>query len=233
MNLKKPSKNAAALKPHFSDGYNFYKLFWIFFIGCFLGVMIEILWCFFTRGYVESRQGLIYGPFNLVYGFGALAMTLGLRWCEKKRDLWIILGGFLIGSVYEYFCSWIQEWMFGTASWQYDNLPFNLNGRINLLYSLFWGILALLWVKMIYPLMCRIIRKIPNAWGKTVTWILLAFMILNTLISGFAVWRMSERHNGVISPNVLTDFLDRHYPDELLNRVYPNMVYVDDSILHY
>lgn len=55
-----------------------YELFWIFFIGCFLGVVIESIWCLVTRGYYESRSGLIYGPFNLVYGFGVLLMTIGI-----------------------------------------------------------------------------------------------------------------------------------------------------------
>lgn len=52
----------------FAHGLNFYKLFWIFFVGCFLGVVIETLYCLVTRHRFESRQGLIYGPFNLVYG---------------------------------------------------------------------------------------------------------------------------------------------------------------------
>lgn len=58
-------------KGHFAAGFGFYKLFWIFFIGCFLGVVIETIWCLITRGHYESRTGLIYGPLNLVYGFGA------------------------------------------------------------------------------------------------------------------------------------------------------------------
>ena len=29
----------------FAHGLNFYKLFWIFFVGCFLGVVIETLYC--------------------------------------------------------------------------------------------------------------------------------------------------------------------------------------------
>lgn len=86
----------------FAHGLNFYKLFWIFFVGCFLGVVIETLYCLVTRHHFESRQGLIYGPFNLVYGVGALAMTLGLYWLRGKRDLWVFLGGFVIGSAFEY-----------------------------------------------------------------------------------------------------------------------------------
>ena len=211
----------------FAPGFGFYKLFWIFFIGSFLGVVIETLWCIITRGHFESRQGLIYGPFNLVYGFGALLMTLGLHWCEHKNDRWVFVGGVLIGSVYEYFCSFLQEAMFGTVSWQYDHLPFNLHGRINLLYSIFWGILALLWVKILCPMMSRWIARIPNRWWKPLTWVLLAFMIANTVISACAVGRMSARHYGAPAQNAFERFLDAHYTDELLKFVYPNMVYTE------
>ena len=57
-------------KKSFATGIGFYKLFWVFFIGCFVGVVIEVLFCIFvTEHRYESRQGLIYGPFNPVYGF--------------------------------------------------------------------------------------------------------------------------------------------------------------------
>ena len=133
-------------------------------------------------------------------------MTLGLNWLRKKRDAWIFLGGFVIGSVFEYICSWVQEFLFGTVSWQYDEMPFNLNGRINLLYSIFWGVLALLWVKGIYPWMCRLVNRIPNKIGKPLTWVLLVFMILNSAISGLAVARMSARYAGEPATNALNNF---------------------------
>ena len=211
----------------FAAGMNFYKLFWVFFIGCFLGVVIETVWCLATRFRFESRQGLIYGPFNLVYGFGALFMTLGLSWLSKKRDMWIFVGGFVIGSVFEYLCSFFQEAAFGTVSWQYDHMPFNLQGRINVLYSIFWGFLALIWVKEIYPRMSRWIEKIPGRAGVALTWILLVFMLLNTAVSAAAVGRWSARHEGNPPANAAEAFLDRQYPDARMKKIYPNMVFTE------
>ncbi len=208
----------------FASGLNFYKLFWIFFVGCFLGVVIETLYCLVTRHHFESRQGLIYGPFNLVYGLGALAMTLGLYWLRGKRDLWVFLGGFVIGSAFEYICSFVQEILFGTVSWKYDHMPLNLNGRINVMYSMFWGLLALLWVKNLFPLMTRLIEKIPNSVGKVLTWILVVFMALNTVISAVAVARWTARDEGNPPANAFEQFLDRHYTDDLMTMVYPNMM---------
>lgn len=211
----------------FAAGMNFYKLFWVFFVGCFLGVLVETLWCLVTKHHFESRQGLIYGPFNLVYGFGTFLLTISLSWLTKKGDVWVFLGGILIGDAFEYFCSFLQEAMFGTVSWQYDHLPLSINGRITLKYSVFWGLLALVWMKFLYPILSKWIEKIPSHIGKPLTWVLLVFMILNTVISGLAVTRMTQRHDGIPAQSQIAVFLDEHYPDELMHRVYPNMMYVD------
>ncbi|MCI9625942.1 MAG: putative ABC transporter permease [Clostridia bacterium] len=209
----------------FASGLNFYKLFWVFFSGCFLGVVLETIWCLITRGHFESRTGLIYGPFNLVYGFGALLMTVSLIWLSGKRDLYIFLAGSVLGAAFEYLCSYVQQTLFGTVSWDYSQFPLNFHGRVNLLYSLFWGLLAVLWVKDIYPFMSKRIERIPNSWGRSVTWILLVFMVVDVLVSAAAVGRMSARNEGVSARNRVEQFLDTHYSDERLNRIYPNMVY--------
>ena len=60
----------------FATGLCFYKLFWIFLVGCVIGCLVEMLWCYLNEGFFESRQGLIYGPFSPVYGLGAVLFTL-------------------------------------------------------------------------------------------------------------------------------------------------------------
>lgn len=225
--IKWPDIRAIEREEHetksFARGLNFYKLFWIFFIGCFLGVVVETLWCLLTRHHYESRVGLIYGPFNLVYGFGALAMALGLYHLRSKRDSAVILAGAVIGSIVEYICSLVQELLFGTVSWDYSAMPFNLQGRINLLYSLFWGFLAILWVKGIYPWMAKWILKIPNRVGKPLTWVLLVFMIFNSFMSAAAVGRWAERREQLPPSNVLEQYMDDHYPDARMEKIYANM----------
>lgn len=207
----------------FAYGLNFYKLFWIFMIGCFLGVVLETIWCVLRFHHIESRTGLVYGPFNLVYGFGAVIMTVSLFKLVGQRDLWIFLAGTIIGGAYEYICSFIQEKMLGTISWNYEDFPLNLNGRINLLYCFFWGILALLWVRDIYPKMSHLIEKIPNTYGKALTFACMAFMLVNTFMSAGVVYRMVKRQEGVAPKSVIGMYIDNAYPDERVKKIYPNM----------
>ena len=126
----------------FARGINLYKIIWIIFIGSFAGVIIEMAWCLLKNGYVESRRGMVWGPFNFLYGAGAALLSITLYRFRNHGQWLSFLGGMIVGSVLEYFCSWAQEMLVGSRSWDYSNVPFNLNGRICLLYSVFWGILG-------------------------------------------------------------------------------------------
>lgn len=113
-------------KSFFARGMNGYKIALIVFIGSFAGVMLELLWCFARHGYLESRSGLVWGPFNMLYGVGAASLSISL-YRFRNRGKWLsFLGGFVVGSVVEYGCSWLQEVLFGSRSWDYSRVPFNI-----------------------------------------------------------------------------------------------------------
>lgn len=210
----------------FASGIDYYKLFWVFLMGCFLGVVVEMLFCLVTNGYIQSRQGVIYGPFNPVYGFGAVVLTLALNPVSHKKWYFIFILCMILGGGFEFLSSYIQQMMTGTVSWEYQQLPFNLGGRTSLMYSFFWGILGVLWIKEIYPKMSKLIEKIPNKIGVYLTWILTVFMVLNMGISVVAVNRWNQRLEGIEGKGSFDHFLDEVYPDDYLKEVYPNMVHV-------
>ena len=208
---------------HFAKGMNLYKILLVCFVGSFAGVVVELLWCFLSNGYFESRSGLVYGPFNLLYGAGATVLSLCLYKFRNKGSWISFLGGMLIGSVVEYVCSWGQELLFGFRSWDYSQMPFNLNGRICLLYSVFWGILGVLWIKNIYPRMAKAILKIPGRMGKIITWVLVVFFVFNAIVSSVAMFRWSQRARGIKPSCPFWEFVDERFPNERMERVYANM----------
>ncbi len=210
-------------KSHFATGMSFYKLALVFIIGSFAGVVVETLWCILKNGYYESRLGVLWGPFSPLYGLGAAVLSLAL-FRFRNRGKWLsFLGGFAVGTVVEYVCSWWQEWAFGSKSWDYSGMPFNLNGRVCLLYSLFWGVLGVLWIKDIYPRMSKWILRVPQRAGVILTWALTVFMIVNCAVSGLAVLRWSERVQGVPASNAYETFMDTHFPDERMEGIWANM----------
>ena len=108
-------------------------------------------------------------------GKALVVLTVVLRRLAGKEDRYIFLAGCVIGGVYEYLCSVFTEIVFGKIFWDYSGMPFNLGGRINLLYCFFWGIAAVVWFKKLYPKISGLIEKIPHLAGKIITWTLIIF----------------------------------------------------------
>lgn len=213
---------------HFARGNNLYKLLLVCFVGSFAGVVSELIWCVIKNGYLESRSGLVYGPFNLLYGAGAVVLTMAL-YKYRNRGKWLsFLGGFLVGSALEYVCSWGQELVLGTRSWDYTGVPFNLNGRICLLYSLFWGVLGVVWIKDLYPRMSKWILKIPNKLGKGITIAFTVFFAVNIAVTCVSVYRWTDRAAGNGADNGFWEFVDERFPDERMEKIFANMVFVDE-----
>lgn len=214
---------------HFAQGTNFYKLALVFGIGSFIGVVIELLWCLVTNGYLESRSGLVYGPFNMLYGVGAVALTVTL-YNLRNHSRWLsFFGGLIIGSLIEYICSFGQELLLGSRSWDYSDMPFNINGRICLLYSAFWGFLGVLWIKNLYPRLSDIILKIPNKIGIIVTWVMIVFFIFNGAVTYIALDRWAQRIEGIPASNSFWEFVDDRFDDDRMRKIFANMEFGNDS----
>jgi len=214
----------------FAEGCSFYKLTALFFIGAFLGDITETIFCFATMGVLMSRSSVIYGPFSIVWGLGCALLTLFLYRYRSKSDGYIFIAGTLLGGAYEYICSVFTELVFGTVFWDYSGFAFNLGGRINLLYCFFWGIAAVVWLKLIYPRLSNLVEKLPVRAGTVLCNCLIVFMICNMIISSLALARYTERNTlpqGAASENALTAFLDARFPDERMERIYPNAVIVE------
>lgn len=210
----------------FAKGCGFYKLVALFFIGAFLGDITETVFCLLTMHRLMSRSSVIYGPFSIVWGLGCMLLTAILYRMKDKSDSYIFIAGTVLGGAYEYVCSVFTELVFGTIFWDYSGFAFNLGGRINLLYCFFWGIAAVVWMKWIYPFLSRLIEKLPIRAGKILCNGLLVFMIFNCLLSSLALARYTQRNTQPAGErqavSVLDEFLDAHYTDERMERIYPN-----------
>ena len=207
----------------FAFGLCFTKLFYLFLIGSLVGTLIETVWALFVEGHFEFRVGMVYGPFIPVYGGGACFLTLVLYKLYKLNDTLIFIISAIIGAGFEYVCSWLQETIFGTVSWDYSNTPFNLNGRTNLMYALIWGLLGLIWVRYLYPWASKLIEKIPKRAGSIITTFLVIFMLIDVVMSVSAVWRWGKRDDGVQAQNNFERYIDRHFNDEKMNLLFPHM----------
>ncbi len=206
----------------FAAGLSFYKLFLLFLIGSFLGDIIETVSCRINLGVWMNRSSVVWGRFSIVWGLAIVLATLLLYRCRHRPGILIFVAGTVLGGIYEFFSSVFHEIVFGKVFWDYSHFPFNLNGRVNLLFCLYWGIVAVIWIKKLYPLFSRLIEKIPPRPGVALTWILLAFMLINIAVSSMAMARYNSRSDGAIAENVVDEWLDFHFDNARMAATYPS-----------
>lgn len=207
----------------FAYGFCFTKLFYLFVIGSFIGTILETIWAFCVDGHFEMRVGMVYGLFIPVYGGGACFLTAALYKLYKLNDTLVFVISAFVGAGFEYFCSWLQEQMFGTVSWDYSDTPFNLDGRTNLMYALIWGFLGLVWVRYLYPWTAKLIEKIPKRAGAIITTFLIVFMAFNGFMSVTATARWTQRIEGVPASNSFEEYLDEKFDNEKMEFLFPGM----------
>ena len=203
------------------------KIIWIFVIGCIAGYIFEVSFYFLKHGFFLNKQGLLYGPFKPIYGFGCVIISLFLNFVKNKKNLIIFIYGSILGGVFEYACSLILQYFFKTRMWTYSHMGLDINGRVYLPYLPIWGLIALLWLKIIYPWFSRVIAKIPKKTLCICTIIISVFFIFNSTISTVAVWRMRARAKDVPATSKLDKFLDKYYTDEYILKRIPYLRIVD------
>ena len=196
------------------------KIFWVFVIGSVFGFFAEIIYGVVYTRTIVIKQGLIYGPFIQIYGIGAVAYYLLLSKVHEPREAFF--SGMLLGGILEYLCSFFQELLFGTISWDYSNLFLNFNGRTCLLYCFYWGIIAVVFLKIVYPWFKKIEPLIYKKGIRIFTVIFMLFMTFDIVISCMAANRQQERSKNIPAKNSIDIFLDYAYPDEYLNKIYNN-----------
>ena len=209
----------------FAPGCSFYKIFLLFFIGAFLGDIVETIFCYLTMGVWMSRSSLVWGPFSVVWGMALALVTLLMYRYKDKSAAWLFVAGTLLGGAYEYLCSVFTELVFGAVFWDYSHIPFNLGGRINLLYCFFWGFAAIAWFKVCYPPLSRAIERIPRRFGLVLTAGLCVFMAANITVSSLALARYNTRTEGLPAQSALDTYLDEHYGDARMQKIYPKAVH--------
>ena len=76
-----------------------YRVFWVFLIAGVAGDFIEVAFWLLTRGELTSRSSLLYGPFSIVWGAGAVLLTLVFHRMDDQSAGRIFMTGTVLGGV--------------------------------------------------------------------------------------------------------------------------------------
>lgn len=166
------------------------KLFILFIIYSFIGWFLEVTIVSLNNRKLTSR-GFLIGPWCPIYGFGAILIFIMLRkYYEDPVALFVM--SFLICSVLEYFTSYIMEKLFKTRWWDYSDKKYNLNGRISLISSLFFGFLGLIITYLLNPAIISLINKIPENILNIIGIILLIIFIIDIIVSVNVIFKLKN-----------------------------------------
>lgn len=221
----------------------FHHLLWYFVIFSVIGLIVETLYGAITNNVLESRKGFIWGPLCPVYGAGAVILIICLNRIDNKHYLKLFLAGFLLGSIIEYGLSYILEAIYSIRFWEYSYTNLDINGRICVPYSFFWGILAILLMRFIRPFIDKIIDKINPKIKKILDISIFIFLIIDCLITIWAVTTYKNRaekiyYNNVhnistptnnILINIKNSIENNYFTNERMKKIFPNLRFKDSQ----
>ena len=221
------SENKKAKKRLTINGISIWRILAYFIIYSVAGYIIETLYGMITKGVWESRQSFLYGPFCGIYGLGAVVMILCLHKFPKKYNV-LFVGGFIVGSIVEYVISWFGEVVLGVKWWDYSNMPLNINGRICVYFSVFWGFLGMYLIISLNPKVDKIINWIKSKFKTqkalktfvvTVFTLLMIDCIATAVAIEFFLVRMIVKNDlNVADKELVQEQYDKIYGNENLSK---------------
>lgn len=229
-------------------GFSIWRIFAYFIIYSLIGYIVETIFGIITKGTWESRQGFLYGPFCAIYGVGAVIMIVFLQYFNKTNNS-LFWGGFLVGSITEYVISFLGEKAFNVIWWDYSNMPLNINGRVCVFFSIFWGLLGIYLITYINPKIDRLIewfkKKISINKLKVITLLVIIFLFIDFLLTCYAIEmfyvRMIHNHDIQVKNREEVEemyeeiyinenkvkFIETFFSDRKMIRTFPNLKATD------
>lgn len=201
----------------------FYQYLIIFLVASVLGLILETIWMFVAYGVLESRVGLVWGPFSPLYGCGAVLLTVVL-WRLRDQPTWMI---FLIsaglGGILEQLAGWSMETVMHAWSWSYLHFPDHITQWVAWRFLIVWGLLGVAWCKVIMPELLYRIGEPTSRRQAVVVSFLTAFIALDIAMTVACFWRAGKREEGVPPQNVFEEYVDRHFGDEFIKGKFENL----------
>lgn len=208
---------------------DFFNLFWLFVVGCVFGLVVETLYHYVLFSEWQDRAGFLWGPFSPIYGFGAVILTVLLNHLWRSNWMLIFCASAVIGGAFEYFTSWFMEVAFGIRAWDYTGKWLSIDGRTSGKYMFFWGILGLVWVKLILPHLLAMIQRIPWKIRYTLTAVCFALIFVDGVMTLMALDAWYSRMAGIAQNSPVSQFFATYFDDDFMANRFQTMT-LDPSI---
>lgn len=214
---------------------NFFRLFWVFSLWCFLGFVLEEVWwvAVVEPGTFQNRAGLLFGPFSPIYGLGSTLLTVVLNRFSRAGARAVFLASAVCGCVFEVAAGLYMQSGYGAVSWDYSDatvlglLPDPLSqltgGRTCLLFALIWGLLGLLWIRVMMPRIVGLVDRIPWRLRYAATGLCFALMMANGLMTLQALGCWQARLGGRAPSTPIESFYATQFGNDFMSSRFESM----------
>ena len=141
------------------------KCFLYFMMYSIIGWIYEVFLEVVVYRWGFSNRGVLYGPYCVIYGFGALILIFSLSRLKNSKlrvgrisisPLLVFIGILIITTTVELIGSYVMEEFTGGLMWDYTRFAFNFQGRIALNPSLRFGVGGMVFLYVLQPLFERV-----------------------------------------------------------------------------
>ena len=169
----------------------FYYFALSFFVYGFLGWCTEVAYAAVKQGKFVNR-GFLNGPICPVYGIGVGVVVQFLTPFENNLVLLYISSTILV-TVIEGITGFLLEKIFHNKWWDYSDQPLNIGGYVCVLFSLIWGVFCVLIVKVIHPLIYKVLTMIPVVLGIVVMACLAVGLLADLYVTASAILKLNRK----------------------------------------
>ena len=162
--------------------FEFSKIVLFFFFFSIIGWLWEVFYFIVIKGQFVNR-GFLRGPWLPIYGFACALLILFTKSKKLRKLLNSPMLTFIFITIFctilEYITSYVIEKYTGIRYWDYSKLFMNINGRVCLRNSVFFGVGGSLCIYIIGPSFARNVEKIPKKIRYFLICMLITIMILD------------------------------------------------------
>ncbi len=181
-------------------GMTFYQIMWFFIIYSFLGWIVEVVFQAGNAGKIVNR-GFLNGPVCPIYGVGMVTILAALNLAtgaeaaqvSKVNAGLIFVGATVLASVIELVAGWILFKLFHVRWWDYTDDPFNIGGYVCPIFSLGWGLGAVLVIRVVHPVIYKLVEKMPVNAGIILAYTFIAIYLIDIILTVLTLIGINKR----------------------------------------
>lgn len=206
---------------------NYFLLFIIYsFFGWILEVSLALL-----KEHKFINRGFLIGPVVPIWGFGAIIISIILKDSDGIFNL--LVSSAFIGTFLEYVVNYLMELVFKARWWDYSDRPFNVDGRVWLGSSVFFGIGGLCVIKFFNPFLLKFLCVFNTGILNTISILLFIIIVVDLVIScniiknlKLSVRSLKKDYTEEISKKVMNSLIKKSNSFKRLFKAFPDVHFI-------